>query len=443
MFVLLCWPEGRRSRVTRRLVQTAWIAAFVGAVASILIGASYTAGLGFADSFKWSVVHDFVDTHVGNVLVVRVVLFALAAALRPVLVRRDAPRGSTKALTALAGVALLATFTFAGHARTGIQIPWAVVADLAHVSAFSLWFGGLAVLLVAVVRPEDPSELEPAVPRFSRLALVLVTVLVGTGTYQAWRQTGSIASLKETTYGRLLLVKIALVAVAVVAAAVRAATSCAAASVTRREGNAHTGGEDEPESLSAGPGATALERPARRRRRDGAPVARERRGRSRLSRPRALRDRVARERRARRARALNAPFERNLQAVNGSLQFEVLVAPARSGPNDLHIERVRGERHARAHPRARRRAERTVEEHRADRRAHGPPRSRSLHLERARHSVLRYVAPADQGARHTDRRGEREPQDPRPRVRARRHARVGAFRALRACSGRSLRSARR
>ena len=48
------------------------------------------------------------------------------------------------------------------------------------------------------------------VRRFSRLALAAVGVLVATGLYQAWREVGSVSGLTDTTYGRLLLAKVAI-----------------------------------------------------------------------------------------------------------------------------------------------------------------------------------------------------------------------------------------
>ncbi|WP_194894458.1 CopD family protein, partial [Catenulispora pinisilvae] len=44
---------------------------------------------------------------------------------------------------------------------------------------------------------------------FSRLALGAVGLLVATGLYQGWREVGSVSGLVDTTYGRLLLAKVA------------------------------------------------------------------------------------------------------------------------------------------------------------------------------------------------------------------------------------------
>jgi copper transport protein len=52
------------------------------------------------------------------------------------------------------------------------------------------------------------AEAAQAVARFSPLALGCIAAIVATGTYQAWRGVGSWGALTDTTYGRLLLVKI-------------------------------------------------------------------------------------------------------------------------------------------------------------------------------------------------------------------------------------------
>ncbi|MDQ1535532.1 MAG: copper transport protein [Actinomycetota bacterium] len=332
-FVLLCWPAGRRARVVTRMIEGSWIAAFVGAIAVILIESSYTAGLGLADSFKPSVVRDYLETTVGHVMVLRLVVLLVIFGFGRTLIRRSSfgvPR------TAVAGglsLGLLATFTFAGHARTGFQVVGAVVSDLAHLAAFSLWFGGLVVLVVAVLRPDDPSELEPAVARFSNVALGAVVVLTGTGVYQGWRQVGSFGALKDTTYGRLLLVKVALVAVVVLAAALTRDI------MRQRLYDDEADDEllddaEEREPLPVGPGAALADL-------DFA---------TRADTARRLRISVGIEvvflvavlcvtallvNAAPARTAVDAPFAATI-AGKGA-QFELLDVPARTGPNEMHI----------------------------------------------------------------------------------------------------------
>jgi Putative copper export protein len=319
------------------MIEGSWIVAFVGAIAAILVESSYTAGLGLADSFKPSVVHDYLDTHVGHVMLLRLVVLVVIFGFGRSLLRRSSFGALRTGVAGVLGLGLLATFTFAGHARTGFQVAGAVVSDLGHISAFSLWFGGLVVLVVAVLRPDDPSELEPAVTRFSTVALGAVVVLTSTGIYQGWRQVGSFGALKGTTYGRLLLVKVALVAVVVLAAALTR-------DIVRQrlydddldDGDLDDGGRDDDvrEPLPVGPGAALadldLETRADTARRLRMSVGVEVVFLVAVLCVTALLVNAAPAR-----TAVNAPFAATI-AGNGA-QFELLNVPARSGPNEMHI----------------------------------------------------------------------------------------------------------
>jgi copper transport protein len=53
------------------------------------------------------------------------------------------------------------------------------------------------------------------VPRFSRAAFAAVVTILVTGVFQSWREVRSTAALTDTTYGRLLIIKVALFALLV------------------------------------------------------------------------------------------------------------------------------------------------------------------------------------------------------------------------------------
>jgi copper transport protein len=107
--------------------------------------------------------------------------------------------------------ALLTTWPLAGHAVTGRQVPLAIAADLLHLAAMTTWLGGLVLVAVTLSRSAMAAELATMLPRFSRLAFACVLVLVVTGTYQAWRELGTVSVLVSTPLGRLLLIKTACV----------------------------------------------------------------------------------------------------------------------------------------------------------------------------------------------------------------------------------------
>ena len=94
----------------------------------------------------------------------------------------------------------------------------ALAADWLHLAATALWIGGLFQLLlvfpVALAPLPPPLRLRAlagAVPRFSRLAVACVAVLVVTGAYQLWLHVGSIEALFTTVYGVTLPMKLALI----------------------------------------------------------------------------------------------------------------------------------------------------------------------------------------------------------------------------------------
>jgi copper transport protein len=163
--------------------------------------------------FDPDVFGDVIDTRYGHVALARLVLLACAL---PVLwfVFGRAP-STTRPLpgwwlipAALVAVGLALTPGLAGHPATGIQTGLAIPMDALHMLAMALWLGGLAVLLAVVLPRRDTDELRAVLPRWSKVAFGCVVTLVVTGTYQAWREVGSLGALRDTDAGRLLLVKL-------------------------------------------------------------------------------------------------------------------------------------------------------------------------------------------------------------------------------------------
>ena len=209
-------------RVGKRAARTVWLGwgALVGAtVAGIGLEGVYAAALPLSKVVDPSTVGDVLDTRYGKVAIVRLVLLALAFPLvRLVLHHRRLPSWWPPA-AALVGVGLAATPVFAGHASTGEHSSLALVSQTLHVLAMSCWLGGLVMIVALVLVRPLPEGLRTAVSRFSALALGSVAVLVVTGGFQAWREVGTLAALKDTDFGRLLLAKLVVFAAMVVAAA--------------------------------------------------------------------------------------------------------------------------------------------------------------------------------------------------------------------------------
>jgi copper transport protein len=167
-----------------------------------------TAGIGLGHGFSRDIVGAVAETRYGNVALVRVVV-AAALAVVAVAAARRAGRVVEAAVLALAAVAL-ATPVAVSHASVSGRL--ATLADASHIAAAAAWVGGLAFLAaaLALARTERWQLATSAVPRFSKVAVVAVAVVIAGGIVNGYLQVRSWSALWETTYGRLLLAKIAL-----------------------------------------------------------------------------------------------------------------------------------------------------------------------------------------------------------------------------------------
>jgi copper transport protein len=123
----------------------------------------------------------------------------------------------------LAGAAVAPIgFVVTGHTLTMSPAVAGYLADLAHVAAAAVWFGGLIAVFVAVRRrrgDDDPLGAAEAIATFSGWAAVTAGVLIAAGLVLTWIEVGSIRALTTTLYGRLVLVKVGLVVIVLAAAA--------------------------------------------------------------------------------------------------------------------------------------------------------------------------------------------------------------------------------
>ncbi len=111
-------------------------------------------------------------------------------------------------------VGLLAGLSLSGHDAVDGGSWWMTeAADWVHIAAASLWIGGLATMAV-LVWPGAPDLRRAAFARFSRLATVLVALVLIAGTYLSIVRLPHLSDLWSRGYGQVLLVKLALVSVA-------------------------------------------------------------------------------------------------------------------------------------------------------------------------------------------------------------------------------------
>jgi copper transport protein len=114
----------------------------------------------------------------------------------------------------LVGLAFASGLSLSGHSAADAGHSWlSELADWVHLSAATLWVGGL-LQLFAVVWPGAPELRRDAFLGFSRLATVLVGLLLAAGTYLSVLRLPHLHDLWRTGYGHVLLVKLSLVALA-------------------------------------------------------------------------------------------------------------------------------------------------------------------------------------------------------------------------------------
>ncbi|MFF6913380.1 copper resistance protein CopC [Streptomyces sp. NPDC012466] len=209
-FALLCRPAD--TSPLRRPLVAAWWTLLGSTAVLLLLRAPYEAGTGPASAFDASALGRTLTGRPGEALLARLVILLLTAAFLVRLSRRRERRGpATLATGTVLAAALALTWAAAEHASAGIQVPLAMTSSVLHLLATGVWLGGLVALLLTLRRASD--DLVEVVPRFSRIAFASVTVLAVTGLYQSWRGLGSLFALTSTSYGRLLLAKLAGVAV--------------------------------------------------------------------------------------------------------------------------------------------------------------------------------------------------------------------------------------
>jgi copper transport protein len=213
-FLAWRWRVALGWRPVRSFVADAGVAGLVATLCTIPLQAAYSTGDRGA-LVDGGAIGDVLSARFGRAALVRAVLLVLLV----VVTRRPQVR---LAVVGVAGTGALATFAYAGHGSTG---PWpagAFVTDIAHLGAAALWFGGLAVLGVALLARRDDEALHDGAARFSAVALPAIAVVVLSGSIQGWRQIHGWGALWHTDYARLLVVKVLVVAgIVIVASAAR------------------------------------------------------------------------------------------------------------------------------------------------------------------------------------------------------------------------------
>jgi copper transport protein len=201
--------------VPRALERKLAVAAGLGAVISLQAGigafslrAEDALQLPFGD-FLYGDLSPMAATRFGQAFVVMTLGFALVLAL--VFLSWLLDRTELLLPAFVLALFFAGGLSWSGHSALDPGSSWlTAVADWVHIAAASLWIGGLGTM-VGLVWFTAPELRRAAFLNFSRLATVLIAVVLAAGTYLSIVRLPHLDDLWDESYGRVLLVKVGLV----------------------------------------------------------------------------------------------------------------------------------------------------------------------------------------------------------------------------------------
>lgn len=234
------WQAASRAFAVRlhRLLYAAIALGVLASVLGLLLQGASASGVSLWSSLKGALLEDTLGSRFGIVWAARaldwlliggLLLYAKALqrefvpALRSGRERQSltpAPPRVLIALLAVAATYLALAPALAGHASLESPVWVFFPADILHVLAASVWVGGIACLLLAL--PAATRQLEgvdrsrlllATLARFSPLALAAVLAIALTGVVQAYIDVRTLHGLLHSTYGALIIAKVALLLV--------------------------------------------------------------------------------------------------------------------------------------------------------------------------------------------------------------------------------------
>jgi copper transport protein len=183
-----------------RMLAGAWVLGALG-VAGIVESQREAAGITLGSLFSTSLGASGIE----RIVTIAVTGVAVAAA-------SFVPSRQARVCVAVAGVGSAASMwvdVAASHAGAQAPVAANLLVQWAHIVASGVWIGGLLVLILAV-QGQASDVKGRAVRRFSTTAGVAIVVVALTGTFRAVIELGSIGQLFGSSFGVLVLVKVAL-----------------------------------------------------------------------------------------------------------------------------------------------------------------------------------------------------------------------------------------
>jgi copper transport protein len=209
MLIALSWHEGTEYVLTVRFFRLAWVAALAGSLLTLVSLTAIIRGTSVGQALGPSAWIDIKSHGEGVAAIARLLFVAGSAWVAFGPERAVAPASQLPAFA----FPFLSLVTFGFSHTTGSKlVGLGVVANSLHVLGVAAWIGGLLLLSRVALTAPGGEDVLRAVRGFSRIAVLALLVVTGTGVVQVFRLVGGPTKLFSTNYGRVLLVKVVAVA---------------------------------------------------------------------------------------------------------------------------------------------------------------------------------------------------------------------------------------
>jgi len=159
---------------------------------------------------------DIIETTFGSTWLTRMILTIILIGIWFWIERKNQISIKTQLPMLVFALALIATTTMMGHGASTEMAP-PIILDYIHNLLSSIWIGGV-IFLGFVVLPSI-TKLDGTVrdkitisliPRFSAMIIIALGILIITGPTLLWFLDSNVSSLTDSTYGKLIMLKIAI-----------------------------------------------------------------------------------------------------------------------------------------------------------------------------------------------------------------------------------------
>ena len=162
---------------------------------------------------------DIIETTFGSTWLTRMIITIILIVIWFWLERKSKISIKTQLPMLVFALALIATTTMMGHGASTEMMP-PIILDYVHNLLSSIWIGGI-IFLGFVVLPSitklDGNVRDKItislIPRFSGMIIIALGILIITGPTLLWFLDSNVSSLTDSTYGKLIIVKIVIASI--------------------------------------------------------------------------------------------------------------------------------------------------------------------------------------------------------------------------------------